>query len=372
MRIDGFKFHDSQLDYLKSYNGSESYSLTAASLTMLLLLHSKCDSLGRINRNSLNITRISAEMEIPYSTLHSGLQTLLGRGQVRRELKTNQFDELTEYYVIANYSDLDVNGNVQTYFHVPKKLFKTNILGLLVASKNVEGILFLLELFKRFSHTKNIQSASYKYYFSSIVNEISKHTSKTSKTIRRILKQAISLFQKFFFVTPGKGRKFDSKLRKDLKRGITNNPGVDMRHSYYELKIDNDLLHAEEEYRHKNILFNVSKTIRLKLEDNKIKYTQEQLDSLIYTMRYDVINVLSPSLKEDELLSASVRYAESCTDVLIKNLKVTEDIFFNTGGFFRTVVRANLKNFIVDTTSNMIDVLFNYYNLHGHYPHSIQ
>lgn len=146
--LDGIQFFDAEQQYLKLYEYElehESHKkLTAASLVTYLLLRSVCDSAGQIYEADFNLKELSAKMDLPYSSMHNGYHRLFEIGLLTiKHIAGHTY--ITLPIVAAHLPDKEDN-EVSSYFRIPRILFKGGFLKQFIKSRDVRGLLGLLDL----------------------------------------------------------------------------------------------------------------------------------------------------------------------------------------------------------------------------------
>lgn len=146
--LDGIQFFDAEQQYLKLYEyelePEADKKLTAASVVTYLLLRSVCDSAGQIYEADFNLKELSNKYNLPYSSIHNGYHRLFDIGLLTiKRIAGHTY--ITMPMVAAHLPDKE-DSEISSYFRIPRMLFKGGFLKQFIKSRNVRGLLGLLDL----------------------------------------------------------------------------------------------------------------------------------------------------------------------------------------------------------------------------------
>ncbi|MEC1177282.1 hypothetical protein P9B03_02195 [Metasolibacillus meyeri] len=146
--LDGIQFFDAEQQYLKLYEYEQAHEshkkLTAASVVTYLLLRSACDSAGQIYEADFNLKELSSKMDLPYSSMHNGYHRLFEIGLLTiKRIAGHTY--ITLPIVAAHLPDKE-DSEISSYFRIPRMLFQGGFLKQFIKSRDVRGLLGLLDL----------------------------------------------------------------------------------------------------------------------------------------------------------------------------------------------------------------------------------
>lgn len=146
--LDGIQFFDAEQQYLKLYEYEQEHEshkkLTAASVVTYLLLRSVADSTGQIYEADFNLKELSDKMKLPYSSMHNGYHRLFDIGLLTiKRIAGHTY--ITLPMVAAHLPDKE-DSEISSYFRIPRTLFKGVFLKQFIKSRDVRGLLGVLDL----------------------------------------------------------------------------------------------------------------------------------------------------------------------------------------------------------------------------------
>ncbi|MCT6922798.1 hypothetical protein [Metasolibacillus sp.] len=146
--LDGIQFFDAEQQYLKLYEYELEHEahkkLTAASVVTYLLLRSVCDSAGQIYEADFNLKELSNKYSLPYSSIHNGYHRLFDIGLLTiKRIAGHTY--ITMPMVAAHLPDKE-DSEISSYFRIPRMLFKGGFLKQFIKSRDVRGLLGVLDL----------------------------------------------------------------------------------------------------------------------------------------------------------------------------------------------------------------------------------
>ena len=367
--VKGVKFFQKQLDLLKAEQ--ERSPLPASSLALYILMHLKCDDLGRIKGKEFSLSDFQ-QGGIPYTTLHTGKMVLLERGLIR-EIIINDLPS----FEIVGYKELNspehrIEGEKLSYFRIPYELLTKPLLKCLVSAREAAGILLVLDLLNRFTRFigKN-QAKAMQASFTYTMKSLQEKTKKTALKIRHI----INLIQDFFSFEA-----CDYKERRPNKERVTvkKKNVIQIVIKKFKVCINPDLLLIEEdEHATKTLEAAFRKELTVKLESAGISYHSKELRDMLTAVKQEVINVMQFStqqtFKERNRFIRNV--FSSALDSLIDyyQLKSKENsnfTFVSIGSFMRKSLRSSMQSLVVVELDpgDRIEIASGYYERYRKYP----
>ena len=211
----GPKFFDGLLKRLKLEIYENPNGIPASALVTYILLHYKVNDMGLLPTDFV-LADLGKESDIPYSTIHSGFQTLLSR-QLVKEVFNNGIPvyEITDY-AINNRTKLEGNMDcvALSYFRIPNLLLETSILKNLVSQRDSKGILLLLELCNSFTRElwqKNLSTIE-DYSIVRKMKFLKERLGRNAKRVRRYIQTISPIF---------KCETIDTEVRKARKSRVS-------------------------------------------------------------------------------------------------------------------------------------------------------
>ena len=211
----GPKFFDGLLKRLKLEIHENPNGIPASALVTYILLHYKVNDMGLLPTDFV-LADLGKELDIPYSTIHSGFQTLLSR-QLVKEVFNNGIPvyEITDY-AINNRTKLEGNMDcvALSYFRIPNLLLETPILKNLVSQRDSKGILLLLELCNSFTRElwqKNLSTIE-DYSIVRKMKFLKERLGRNAKRVRKYIQTISPIF---------KCETIDTEVRKARKSRVS-------------------------------------------------------------------------------------------------------------------------------------------------------
>lgn len=211
----GPKFFDGLFKRLKFEMDENPTGIPASALTTYILLHFKVNDMGLLPTDFV-LADLGRELDIPYSTIHSGFQTLLSR-QLVKEIFISGIPvyEITDY---AMNNRTKTEGNMDfvalSYFRIPNLLLKTSILKTLVSQRDSKGILLFLELCNSFTRElwqKKLSNID-DYAIERLMTTFKKYLGRNAKRVRMYIQTIAPIF---------KCEPIDTEVRKARKSRVS-------------------------------------------------------------------------------------------------------------------------------------------------------
>jgi hypothetical protein len=355
-KIYGFPFPQQLLEDLRSYQSKHNVSFPASAYATLICvlrqIHNEKSTLGELQE--FKIAEYSKELDIPYSTLYTGLKFLEKHGFVYET-----FNSTGESVIkLHNYSTYHGHkANKLNYFTIPHSLFTTNIMAQLVRTANARVFELFFSLMTQFRHgvlkvseVGKIQEVVYERTMS----KLKKDLGKRSKAVR----DAISLLEPLFDIhyvglTFRKEQQWITKVEFSLKPSAV----IENTDAFVVHPLMNELRGETE------VLF----------DELSISYKPRDLFDVMVSFKYEVIEVLKYVSKDDgEYRSFSERDANiqtfyySCLQMFynhINQLKFQQKKFYFTksiGAYFRKIFRNHIQSFIEKNISSDVIIEANW------------
>lgn len=200
-KIDGVKFFQKELDVLRLYaheyvNTKDTKGLTASALSCYIVFHYHCDDFGRILTSDFCLKHVAEKHNLEYSSLYKGLHRLIEMGLI-----LNHFIEDKEYYSINQYETYNSpeRGEKLNYFILPDYLLESEVLRGFIRSRDVNGLIGLLELINALSRENSRRNKQ------AVIRRAETLMEKMKKCTRNIIGW-IQRISKFLNVQEKKGR----------------------------------------------------------------------------------------------------------------------------------------------------------------------
>ncbi|MCU5065053.1 hypothetical protein OB986_28085 [Bacillus cereus] len=194
----GPKFFDGLFKRLRLEINENPNGIPASALVTYILLHYKVNDMGLLPTDFV-LADLGRESDIPYSTIHTGFQTLLSR-QLVKEIFINGIPvyEITDY-AINNRTKAEGNMDcvALSYFRIPNLLLKTPILKNLVSQRDSKGILLFLELCNSFTRELWQQKLSNinDYSIDRLMETLKKYLGRNAKRVRMYIQTISPIFK---------------------------------------------------------------------------------------------------------------------------------------------------------------------------------
>ncbi|MEQ2529140.1 hypothetical protein EKG37_17555 [Robertmurraya yapensis] len=356
IKIYGFPFPQQLLDDLEAYQTKHNVlfpaSAYAALLCVLKQIHKEKTKIGEVHE--FKIAEYSQELDIPYSTLYTGLKFLEMHGFVYESINTSGKSVIK----LHNYSIYHgANAEKFNYFTIPHSLFTTNIMQQLVRTANArvfELFFLLMNQFRNGIANVTDMGKVEEVVYSRTMSTLKKDLGKRSKGVR----DAISLLEPLFNITYvgltyRKEQKWITKIEFSLKPHtvIENTDAFDVHPLMNELQGETEVF----------------------FDENGISYKPRDLFDIMVSFKYEVIEVLKYVSKDDgEYRDFSERDAHiqsfyyRCLGWFndhINKMKYQKQKFHfskSIGGYFRTIFRNHIQNFIEKNISSDVIIEANW------------
>lgn len=156
-KIKGKKMFQRAITYLNLHHFDFKESkleekLTAGSLAAYIMLHFECDDYGRLLEDNFVLKNLTTKYSLPYSSIHRGFHQLF-------ELNLLKYITVEgRHYIQIEFYDNspDENGSMN-YFILPTIVLQSNFLNECIKSRDVSGILMMLDCMNSLSRKQTIQ-----------------------------------------------------------------------------------------------------------------------------------------------------------------------------------------------------------------------
>ncbi|MGN4128022.1 hypothetical protein ACMGD3_23910 [Lysinibacillus sphaericus] len=336
--LDGIQFFDSEQQFLKLYEFEQVHEqdkkLTASSLVTYLLMRSLCDDAGLIQEADLNLKAVCKKMDLPYSSIHNGYHRLFDIGLLTiARIGERTYIKLP--IVAAHMPDAEDN-EISSYFRIPKSIFSSNLLRDFIKSRDVRGLLGLLD----------------------IVNGLFREWArKRSTTLKRKKDTLISKLKQSKYA-----------FRKWLKHVLHGkNSLIEIKNEYdemYELKFSETAFterKRDEVYEQFNAA--VRNTLSSLLRSSSIQFKTNELNDLQYACQQELTSPLYRAILENENAENLVKMV--VTDVLDTTVSEVERNASKVkvlGAYFRKTLRIQTRIALKDEKPLRILIASTYRN----------
>ncbi len=342
IKIYGFPFPQQLLEDLRSYQSKNNISFPASAYATLICvlkqIHREKTTLGELQ--DLKLSAYSKELNIPYSTLYTGLKFLEQHGFVYEAINNSG----KSVFVLHNFNTHHgKNASSRNYFNIPHSLFDSNIMAELVRTSNAKVFELLLNLLTQFRHgvakvdkVGKVEEIVYDRTMKTLKEDLGKR----SKGVRDALTLLEPLFNiKYVGLTYRQSQLWVKKIEFSLKPHtvIENTDAFEVNPLVSEL-------HGETE-----LLFD-----RL-----AISYKPRDLFDIMVSLKDEVINVLK-YISNDE--NGEINYSERDANIqsfyyrclhwferhIVKIQSEKKRFYFSSsiGAYFRTIFRNHINDYI--------------------------
>lgn len=333
----GPKFFDELRIYLIKNSELGKYALPSSALATYILLHFKVNDLGLLPRD-FKLSCIANESNIPYTTIHTGFQSLLQSGLVREILIDNKIP----VYELCNYAKLNRtaketkdNDGKLSYFRIPHLLLETSILKELVSHRDNKGIIEFLNLCTNFTHQLEYSKNSVEdYYFTRNMDGLKKRLGRNAKKVRNYLKIISPVFK--FDTTikkvrnPREGR--ITRIREKIQQIVITQFTVSMNTACVIENERAEIRQTEAKMR---------KEAMARLESVGIALTNKERKDITVAYKGE-ISIIAAFIKNKQLRDSFMTYAMSYAMDQCESFLAIGEKIKTLGGFIRAKLRESL------------------------------
>ncbi|MGN7402006.1 hypothetical protein ACTHO0_19315 [Cytobacillus praedii] len=314
-KIQGAKFFQNRLDALRIWtnNASKRNQLPASSLATYILYHFMCDDFGRILAKEFCLKHTAEQYNLPYTSLHNGHHRLISSGWILEEWIN---DEL--YYTITNYAELNNAEKNQSlnYFVIPKYLLKHAVLTPFISSRDVSGIIGLLELI----------NSMYREFSINPIKQTLKRTTykllKKMKKSQRSFKQWMNRIEQLFTITILKNKQDQEQWIIGFVEGC-----------YEEPKQDPEL---------NRILSGIRKDITHHFTYSGLKYRKQHIQDVYFACKQELVDILYFLPNKNEVIrNLHTDAIKEVLEVLQLGIKIK-----TIGAYYREILRKKVVAFL--------------------------
>lgn len=331
--LDGFQFFDDEQKFLKVYEydleHEQNKKLTASSVVTYLLMRSLCDEAGLINEADLNLKSVCEKINLPYSSIHNGYHRLFEIGLLSiARIGERTFIQLP---IVASHVPNIDDGEVSSYFRIPKTIFKSDFLKAFIKARDVRGLLGMFDLL----------NGLYREYSRNMKLPLEKRKKNTSlkrkkATLIKLLKQSKYAFKNWIKrVLQGKDSLIEIKNEQD---------------GLYELKLaEQAFTERKQDTAFEQLNASVRNTLSSILKSSSVIYTTKELQDMQYACQQELtepcyrailFNDQSENLVKmivPEILNATISQLEKVDTRVI-------------GAYFRKTLRIQIRHIMREET----------------------
>lgn len=317
--LDGIQFFDSEQQFLKLYEYEQVHEqekkLTASSLVTYILLRSLCDDAGLIQEADLNLKAECQKMDLPYSSIHNGYHRLFNIGLLAIErIGGRTYIKLP---IVAAHVPNTEDKEISSYFRIPKSIFSDNLLRKFIKSRDVRGLLGLLDIVNGlFREWARKRSTTLKRKKESLIAKLKQSKYAFRKWIKLVLRGENCLVE----VKKEQNGLFELKFSEQ---------------AFTERKRD-------EAYEQFNA--SVRSTLSSLLRSSSIKYTSDELNDLQYACLQELTSPLYRAILENEKAENLVKMvATDVLDATVRQVESNSSKVKVLGAFFRKTLRIQTR-----------------------------
>lgn len=335
----GPKFFNGLLKLLKRED--ELFELPASALAVYVGLHYMVDDIG-VLPSDFTIAQIAEKIRLPYTTAHTGFETLLQRKLVK-EVFTEDGLPMYEicHYALNNRTKTEGNQECKglSYFRIPNSLLDTNILRELVTHRDRKGIYLLLDLCNNFTHKlyqygyEDVQQ----YTVERTMNTLKTYLNKNAKKVREYTNLLSPIFS--FVPTHKKVREAKesriTRIRKAVNQILVPKFVIHMAPSCIVENTDTDVKQSEAKMRKEAVsrLKSIGYALTNKDRKDLVVAFQSEISKIAY--------LLENKTARTQLMTYTMCYA---LDALEKYVNTTNQKVKSIGAFVRTKLRESLPS----------------------------
>lgn len=336
--IHGPKFFDGLFKQLRTED--EAGELPASALAVYVGLHYMVNDIGLLP-SDFSITQVATAIQVPYTTAHTGFQTLLQRKLLQEKIVNN-----LPVYEISNYAlnnRTKREGNLEymalSYFRLPHALLDTTILCNLVTHRDRNGIYLLLDLCNAFTRKLGTTyGESLKQY--TLVRRMSflkSYLHKNAKKVREYISLLSPIFQFEAVQTTVRTAKKSriTRIRKVVNQILIPKFTIRISVSCVLENNDTDIKQQEAKMRKEAVSRLKSLGYILSSKDRRdlIVAFKNEISKIAY--------LVENRTTRTQLMTYSMCYA---LDQLESYKKITNEKIHSIGAFIRTKLRESLPS----------------------------
>lgn len=320
--LDGVQFFDAEQQFLKLYEYEHEHEqqkkLTASALVTYLLMRSLCDGEGHILEDGFNLKAQCGKWNLPYSSIHNGYHRLFEIGLLN-VVRIGEHTYIELPIVSAHIPNKD-NYEVSSYFRFPKAIFQGSILRTFIKSRDVRGLLGLLDI------------------LNGLFREWSRKRSTTLKrkkeTLMKKIKQSKYAFKNWLqYVLKGKNNVVE-----------IYNENEDL----FEIKLSEAAFverEKDEEFEKYNAA--IKNTLLTFIKESSMKFTPKDIQDMQFACQQELTRPMYRAIQELPQAEAPTKMiVPSILIATISKLEIDEpDVI---GAYFRKTLRIQIRTALRD------------------------
>jgi|GEM_PF-3283088 len=368
-KIDGFKFFQETLNMIKDiiYTSEKQPSKTipASGLAAFLGAHALCHETGILPAD-FNIKMLETVTGVKYDSIRKGFWWCVQKGWIIKVV----IDD-TVHYKITDYEKLNNSAAERprygeeehklSYFRVPKAVFSSGILNVLVHNKDTAGIVTLLRFCNHFSRQlknskDNISDYDCIRYMSHLKTALRRKAHKVREYLNNVIKKIFNIT--FDGIQERKPRTREDRKRKPVVQLVVEK--VKLVLTNICAKVNDDLKKIDE--KTKNFAKNIADALRY-AGRSITKKDMKDIQNVFRSEAGLIMSYMERETDRDALHHTLLGLV--CRDIDHQTNRIQ-----NVGGFIRDAIRNAIDEWKKTPEIQFVvhDVAVRYYHEHNEYP----